>query len=72
MVDATCPDCETAMVSVQYRLKAGLSEFLSPYVTTDERREGLLGRLGANEQRPVKTVMCPDCGLLRQYADLKD
>jgi hypothetical protein len=69
MVERTCPDCDVAMAPVQFRLRAGFAEFLTPYVHTGERREGLLGALGRHAEFPVRTVRCPSCGLLRQYAD---
>ncbi len=42
-----------------------------PHVRTDEKREGLLGKLGMSERKEVETVMCPECGLLRLYADIE-
>ncbi len=56
------------MEPVQFSLRAGFAEFLTAYVTTDEDGGGLLGLLGGGRRRPVSTVRCPECGLLRQYA----
>ncbi|WP_336002401.1 hypothetical protein [Halorientalis halophila] len=68
MVERTCPDCGVPMEPVQFSLRAGFAEFLTAYVTTDEDGGGLLGLLGGGRRRPVSTVRCPECGLLRQYA----
>ncbi|MFC7142058.1 hypothetical protein ACFQMA_19755 [Halosimplex aquaticum] len=48
-----------------------MSDAWKPHVRTDETREGLLGKLGMNERQEVETVMCPECGLLRFYADIE-
>jgi hypothetical protein len=39
---------------------------------TDEPREGILGSLGAKETVDVFGYICPECGLVRWYADLDD
>ncbi|MFB6139018.1 MAG: hypothetical protein ABEJ26_01125 [Halosimplex sp.] len=44
----------------------------NPYVETGEKREGLLGKLGMGETEDVLTLTCPECGLLRFYADPDD
>jgi len=41
-------------------------------INTDERREGLLGSLGMTENHSVEGRLCPECGLVRTYADLDD
>lgn len=69
-MDVNCPDCGVAMEQVQYGLKKGVSESQAPFVRTTTRREGLLGRLGFHEEKRVRTVVCPKCGLVRQYARL--
>jgi len=69
-MDVDCPDCGVAMRQVQYGMKAGLEEYQAPYVRTEQRREGLLGQLGLHERKRVVTVLCPECGLVRQYAAL--
>jgi hypothetical protein len=48
----------------------GMSDAWSAYVKTGEKREGLLGKLGMNERAEVDTLMCPECGLLRFFADV--
>jgi len=69
-MDVHCPDCDVPMRQVQFGMKAGLEEYQAPYVRTAEHREGLLGQLGLHERKRVVTVLCPECGLVRQYADL--
>jgi len=44
----------------------------NPYVNTGEKRTGLLGKLGMNERKEVTTVMCPECGLIRHYAEFEE
>jgi hypothetical protein len=41
-------------------------------VVSDENRDGLLGKLGVNQRSDVATFVCPECGLVRQYADLDE
>lgn len=53
-------------------VKFGMSDAWNPHVATKEKREGLLGSLGAREKLGVTTVMCPECGLLRLFADIDD
>jgi len=69
-MDVDCPDCAVPMQQVQFGLRKGVSQSEAPFVRTDEQREGLLGHLGVHERKRVLTVMCPQCGLLRQYADV--
>jgi len=63
--DPRCPDCGVTMERVDVRTGGGYE--LS--VQTDEKRDGLLGSLGMNESRDVSPRMCPECGLVRLYAD---
>jgi hypothetical protein len=42
----------------------------NPKIKTGDEKSGVLGKLGVTESKPVQTVVCPDCGLLRFYADL--
>lgn len=66
-MDHRCPDCGvrmqrtapfTALQNEKVRLKTG------------EPREGLLGSLGAKRSLDVFGYLCPECGLVRWYADL--
>jgi hypothetical protein len=34
------------------------------------KRDGMLGKLGLSETASVDGVCCPECGLVRLYADL--
>ncbi|WP_136716193.1 hypothetical protein [Halorientalis salina] len=69
-MDIDCPDCAVPMERVTFGMKKGLAESQAPFVRTADSREGLLGRLGLTDGQPVLTLLCPECGLLRQYADL--
>jgi len=63
-----CPDCGVTMADVKF----GMADAWNPYVNTGEKRTGLLGKLGVNERQEVTPVMCPECGLIRHYADLEE
>lgn len=67
-MDVDCPDCAVGMKQVQF--ETGVDGEHRPSVRTEKKRPGLLGQLGLHERKPVITLMCPDCGLLRQYADV--
>jgi rubredoxin len=67
-MERRCPDCGVTMEQVKF----GMADAWNPYVNTGEKREGLLGKIGMNEHRDVVTVMCPECGLLRQYVDVEE
>jgi hypothetical protein len=41
-------------------------------IDTDERREGFLGSLGLTENHSVEGRLCPECGLVRPYADVDE
>lgn len=62
-----CPDCGVEMGEVDFRM----SNAYQPHVKLPERSEGILGSLGVKERRDVTAFMCPDCGLLRFYADVQ-
>jgi len=62
-----CPDCGVEMGEVNFQM----SNAYHPNVKLPERSEGILGSIGVKERRDVSTVMCPECGLLRFYADLE-
>jgi hypothetical protein len=48
-----------------------MSNAYQPNVKLPERSEGILGSLGVRERRDVTVFMCPECGLLRFYADVE-
>jgi hypothetical protein len=43
----------------------------NPKIKTGEQKQGVLGKLGMDESKRVDTVACPECGLLRFYADVE-
>lgn len=63
-----CSDCGVTLEPVEF----GMQDAWKPHVRTGEKKEGLLGKLGVDEQTPVDAGMCPECGLVRLYADLDD
>ncbi len=65
-VDPRCPDCGVATepadpVSSGYELQ----------LRTDEQKGGLQGALGVRERLDVTAFVCPECGLVRWYADVE-
>lgn len=67
MQTAHCPDCDVAMESVEFRMY----DAKNPKIKTGEQKQGVLGKLGMDESKRVDTVACPECGLLRFYADVE-
>jgi rubredoxin len=66
--DQRCPDCGVTMEAMKLRSGGGYNlQFVS-----DETREGILGKLGMNQQYDAETHVCPECGLSRTYADLEE
>jgi len=68
MLQHRCPSCNVTMKEVEF----GMDNAYSAYVKTGEKREGLLGKLGMNERKELTTVMCPECGMVRHFADFED
>lgn len=60
-----CPDCGVSMEETDYATTGGHEIQL----VLDDAREGLLGSLGVNERADVTAYLCPECGLVRLYAD---
>ncbi|MFP8952026.1 hypothetical protein ACLI4Z_03495 [Natrialbaceae archaeon A-arb3/5] len=66
MNERRCPDCGVRMESAQVRSNDG-----ARLVLDTGRRDGMLGKLGISETERVESVCCPECGLVRLYADLE-
>ena len=49
-----------------------ISDAWNAHVATGEKRLGLLGELGMNEPKGLTTVMCPECGLVRHFAEFDE
>ncbi|QRV13811.1 hypothetical protein [Haloterrigena salifodinae] len=64
MKQRRCPDCGVTMEPVPVR--DGESMGLS--IATGER-EGLLGKLGFKNRAKLQGVCCPECQLVRLYAE---
>ncbi|SIQ70577.1 hypothetical protein SAMN05421858_0144 [Haladaptatus litoreus] len=60
-----CPDCGVGMEEMKMRTTDGFKLQL----VTDEPKSGIFGGLGAKEKIKPTVVVCPECGLIRQYAD---
>lgn len=54
------------MESAEFRM----CDAKNPKIKTENDAEGLLGKFGVNESREVESFVCPECGLLRFYADI--
>ena len=63
-----CPDCSVTMERVEF----SMGDAWNAHIKTGEKREGLLGKLGAAETKDLTTVMCPECGLVRHYAEFEE
>lgn len=63
-----CPDCGVTMEKMKLRTAEGYDLQL----VTDEPKQGILGGLGMKEKLPLRTVVCPECGLVRQYAEMAE
>jgi len=63
MADPSCPDCERAMDSVD--LDTGDGRFSVVTESTDD----VLSAAGVVQVQDVEPRMCPDCGLVRLYAE---
>ena len=61
-----CPNCGVTMNATSLRSNGGHA-----LVVDTGKRDGLLGKLGVGETTSVDAVCCPECGLLRLYADLE-
>jgi len=48
------------------------SEAMRLHVKTGKKRDGILGALGLSETESIETVLCPECGLLRNYVDVEE
>ncbi len=66
-MDPRCPDCN---VRLQRSTPTTALQHEKLRLRTAQPREGLLGSLGAKQTVDVFGYICPDCGLVRWYADL--
>ncbi|MFP8957526.1 hypothetical protein ACLI4Y_12410 [Natrialbaceae archaeon A-CW3] len=61
-----CPDCGVTMEATTVRSSDGFSLQIDT-----GKRDGLLGKLGVGGTASVDAICCPECGLVRFYADLE-
>ena len=60
-----CPDCGVELEKMGVRTGDGMPL----YLVTNERKRGLLGGLGFKEELEPTVYVCPECGLVRLYAE---
>lgn len=61
-----CPDCGVTMAETAVRDGEGMGLSI-----TAGKRDGLLGKIGLRNTAKLRGVCCPECGLVRPYADLE-
>jgi predicted RNA-binding Zn-ribbon protein involved in translation (DUF1610 family) len=60
-----CPDCGVTLEEITLRSNGGYEL----QAVSDEHRGGILGSLGMKERLDLTTLACPECGLVRLYAE---
>lgn len=65
-MDRRCPDCGVTMDAGTLVSSADREAVT---LRTGESAGGVLGRLGMRETLPVAAHACPECGLVRLYAE---
>ncbi|WP_135830218.1 hypothetical protein [Halorussus halobius] len=63
--DPRCPDCGVTMERVNVHTSDGFGLTLD----SGEKRDGFLGSLGVTESKDLSARACPECGLVRFYAE---
>lgn len=63
MPESSCPDCEQGLEPVD--LETGDGRFSLVTESSDD----VLSAVGIAQLREVEPRMCPDCGLVRLYAE---
>lgn len=66
MDEKRCPDCGVGMSEGTL---IGSANRETVQLRTDEAAGGVLGKLGVKETLSIDSWACPECGLLRLYAD---
>ncbi|WP_330630152.1 hypothetical protein [Halocatena halophila] len=61
-----CPDCDVLLDQLTLRTESYADQL---QVVSDERRSGILGKLGQHEKETAVPYVCPECGLVRLYVD---
>ncbi|MFC6724470.1 hypothetical protein ACFQE1_08800 [Halobium palmae] len=60
-----CPDCGVGLEAMDVQTGDGFKL----YLVTNEPKPGILGGLGAKEKLRPTVYVCPECGLVRLYAE---
>jgi len=63
-----CPDC---VVDLQRSIPTTALQHEKLRLRTSQPQAGFLGTLGAKQTVDVYGYICPECGLVRWYADLE-
>ncbi|XVH31954.1 hypothetical protein ACNS7O_01870 [Haloferacaceae archaeon DSL9] len=63
-----CPDCGVSMRQAKPHTAL---QHERVRLRTEESKGGVLGSLGAKRSVDVLAYVCPECGLVRWYADLE-
>ncbi|PGF17003.1 hypothetical protein CP556_13325 [Natrinema sp. CBA1119] len=66
MEQRRCPDCGVTMEETKVRDTES-----SRLLISTGKRDGLLGTIGLENRAELQGVCCPECGLVRLYADLE-
>ena len=65
-MERQCPDCDVTMEPVTLSAGGGGNV----HARTEDQRDGLLGSLGLTGSHRLEGRLCPECGLVRTYADV--
>ncbi|KYH27763.1 hypothetical protein HAPAU_04310 [Halalkalicoccus paucihalophilus] len=65
-MDKRCPDCG---VTMEGGTLVSSVDREAVKLRTDESAGGVLGKLGMKETLPIDAWACPECGLVRLYAE---
>ncbi|MFC7213795.1 hypothetical protein ACFQO4_06835 [Saliphagus sp. GCM10025334] len=64
MIQRRCPDCAVTMEETTVRTGSGYGLRID-----GAKHDGVLGKLGLETTTKLEAVCCPECGLVRLYAD---
>ncbi|OVE85297.1 hypothetical protein [Natronolimnobius baerhuensis] len=67
MEQRRCPDCGVTMEPTPVRDGEGMK-----LTIRTGKRDGLLGKLGVSDSARLQAVCCPECRLVRLYAEDDD
>lgn len=65
MAERRCPDCDVEM-------EPGELQGFAHTLVTEEEQDGVLGAAGLHRRHDLEVSFCPECGLVRLYAEVDD